>query len=444
MDAQADTPVVAHVNYLFFHSTQSYIHFYLRRFRATRPLCLTRTPESPLIDASIAPELAGNFYQYGASDAAGRRAGRIVYALGLAVRRRLARMPPRLSDPILQALHRRIVPRLRREADGGRYLAWAGDILERRRARLIHAYYGPVGWRMLALKRRLGVPLVVTFLGDDVAPRVSDWWSWWIAERSEPPEWPARLRELLAGADLFLTEGPVLRQRLIDLGCPPERIALQRIAVPVAEMPFRARAPRPGMPPIILFAGRFAEQKGLVYALDAARALRQEGREFELRIVGDETLTDGTYASRIYADVRRHRLGDRVRMLGFLNRRDYIREMERADIFLHPSVTADNGATEGGAPTTILEAQALGLPVVSTYHCDIPNVTLPDRSALLVPERQSADLARALGWLLNHGDRWAEMGRAGRAHMELHHDADREAPALEARYLGLLNEARTP
>jgi colanic acid/amylovoran biosynthesis glycosyltransferase len=219
---------------------------------------------------------------------------------------------------------------------------------------------------------------------------------------------------------------------------------LQRIAVPVAEMPFRARAPRPGEPTVILFAGRFAEQKGLVYALDAVRALRRERQDFELRIIGDETLTDGTYASRIYADVRRHRLGDCVRMLGFLNRRDYIREMERADIFLHPSVTAENGASEGGAPTTILEAQALGMPVVSTYHCDIPNVTVPDRSALLVPERQSADLARALGWLLDHGERWAEMGRAGRAHMERHHDADREAPALEARYLALLNEPIAP
>ena len=409
-----------------------------RRFRRTRPLCLTRTPESPLIDPTVPPALAGDFYQYGQA-AARHPLQRQVYGLGLTVRRLLTRMPPRFSDPLLHALHRRVVPRLRPEADGTRYLAWAGDILARRKARLIHAYYGPVGWRMLALKRRLGVPLVVSFLGDDVAPRLGDWWSWWIASGAEPPDWPARLRELLAGGDLFLTEGPVLRRRLIDLGCPPERVVLQRIAIPVAEMPFRARAPRPGARPIILFAGRFAEQKGLVYALEAVRALRDEGRPFEFRIIGDETLTDGTYASRIYADVRRHRLGDRVRMLGFLNRRDYVREMERADIFLHPSVTAHDGASEGGAPTTILEAQALGLPVVSTLHCDIPNVTVPDRSALLVPERESGELARALGWLLDHGERWADMGRAGRAHMERYHDADREAPALEARYLALLN-----
>jgi len=430
--------VVAHVNYFFFHSTQSYIHFYLTRFRRTRPVVLTRTPESPRIDPTIPRALTGDFYQYGQAH---HPLKRHVYGMGLIVRRLLARMPPRISDPLLQALHRRIVPRLRPEADGTRYLAWASDILSSRRAQLIHAYYGPVGWRMLALKRRLHVPLIVSFLGDDVAIRVADWWSWWIADGKETPDWPVRLAELLAEGDLFLAEGPVLRRRLLELGAPPERVLLQRIAIPVAEMPFRARVPRTGERPVILFAGRFAEQKGLVYALDAVRALRQERRDFEFRIVGDETLTDGTYASRIHADVRRHRLGDCVRMLGFLNRRDYIREMERADIFLHPSVTALDGASEGGAPTTILEAQASGLPVVSTYHCDIPYVTVPDQSALLVPERQSGDLARALGWLLDHGERWADMGRAGRAHVERYHDADREAPALEARYLSLLEKS---
>ena len=426
-----ESPVVAHVNYLFFHSTQSYIHFYLRRFGRTRPICLTRTPESPLIDPTITPALAGDFYQYGQA-AARHPLQRQVYAAGLVVRRLLARMPPRLSDPLLQALHRRIVPRLRPEADGARYLAWAGDILARRRARLIHAYYGPVGWRMLALKRRLGVPLVVSFLGDDVAPQVGEWWSWWIANGAERPDWPARLAELLAGGDLFLTEGPVLRQRLLDLGCPPERVVLQRIAVPVAEMPFRARAPRPGEPTVILFAGRFVEQKGLVYALDAVRALRRERRDFELRIIGDETLTDGTYASRIYADVRRHRLGDCVRDAGLPQPARLHPGDGAGHILPRPSVTPRRtGPARAGPPPPSWRRRRSACRWSPTYHCDIPNVTVPGRSALLVPERQSGDLARALGWLLDHGERWADMGRAGRAHMERHHDADREAPALE-------------
>ena len=77
------------------------------------------------------------------------------------------------------------------------------------------------------------------------------------------------------------------------------------------------------------------------------------------------------------------------------------------------------------------------MPVVSTLHCDIPYVTRPGESALLVPERDSAALAEALRTLLDHPERWEEMGRAGRRHIEANHDITREAGRLEERYLTL-------
>jgi colanic acid/amylovoran biosynthesis glycosyltransferase len=107
-------------------------------------------------------------------------------------------------------------------------------------------------------------------------------------------------------------------------------------------------------------------------------------------------------------------------------------------VFLHPSVVDDEGRSEGGAPTTILEAQALGVPVVSTLHCDIPYVTRPGESALLVPERDGPALADALRTLLDDPARREAMGRAGRRHVEEHHDIAREAERLEHRYLALI------
>ena len=113
--------------------------------------------------------------------------------------------------------------------------------------------------------------------------------------------------------------------------------------------------------------------------------------------------------------------------------------MQRADVFLHPSVVdSARGGGEGGAPTTIIEAQALGMPVVSTLHCDIPNVTVPGESAVLVPERDAGALADALRELLDHPERWEAMGRAGRAHVEANHDVAAEVGTLERRYLTLL------
>jgi colanic acid/amylovoran biosynthesis glycosyltransferase len=427
------TPTVAHVNYSFFHSTQSFIYFYLSRLERVHPICLTRARESPAISARVPPELEGDLYAYAGQSGPVRRA---VWRGGLALRRALSKTSPRVSGPLLEGLHRRAVPRLRADADAARFQAWAERILRQRQARVIHAYYGPIGWRMLELRRRLGIPLVVSFLGDDMAPSLSPWWWWWVEDGSGTPDWPARLAELFAHADLVLAEGPFMRGRLVELGCPPEKVEVQRIGIPVGEMPFRAR--RPDGRPVLVFAGRFCAQKGLLYALDAARRLRDEGRDFELRLIGDDTLTDGSYASRVHAYVREHRLGDRVRMLGFLDHARYLEEMQRGDVFVHPSVVDDAGRHEGGAPTTILEAQALGMPVVSTLHCDIPNVTRPDESALLVPECDAEALAGALSRLLDDPSRWGEMGRAGRRLMERQHSVATEARRLEDRYLALL------
>jgi len=90
-----------------------------------------------------------------------------------------------------------------------------------------------------------------------------------------------------------------------------------------------------------------------------------------------------------------------TKLLGFQSHETCIAEMDAADIFIHPSVTAANGDSEGGAPTTILEAQACGLPVLSTTHADIPNVVVPGGSALLTPERDVDALSVNLLTLIN-------------------------------------------
>ncbi len=330
-----------------------------------------------------------------------------MWSFGIALRHLLARMSPRLAEPLLDFVHKKIVPRLRPEANADRFLAWAETILRQRRARLIHAYFGPIGWRMLALKRKLGLPLVVTFLGDEIATSLEPWWWWWIQSGPETPAWPARLRELLSEGDLFLVEGPFLRQRLIDFGCAPEKIRIQRIAIPVRQMPFRPPKQATDGKVIIMFAGRFCEQKGVLYALQAVHEVWQTRRNIEFRMVGDETLTDGKYAAQIYAFIRNHHLQDCVRLLGFLNHAEYLQELQQAHIFLYPSITGANGISEGGAPTTILEAQAL---------------------------------AGALADLIDHPGKWQAMGTAGRQFIEAHHDIEREVPALEEIYLGLLQQ----
>jgi colanic acid/amylovoran biosynthesis glycosyltransferase len=429
-------PIVATFNYLFFQSTQSFIWFYLSHLSRVRPICLTRTPESSRVASELPVSHADDFYLYPGSSRV-RPLASAAWSAGLALRGAVSRLPPPAARAVSDLLHRRIIPRLRHDSNPAHLLDWAEEILRRRDAELLHAYYGPVAWRALELKRRVGLPLVVTFLGDDLGPAVPAWWWWWFQNRHERADWPARRRELFEGADLLLVEGPFARATLIDLGCPPEKVEVQRIALPLEEIGVREPS-APVEVPVVVFAGRFCEQKGVLYALAVARTLRERGRPFELRIVGDETMTDGAYAARVYAYFRDHRLEHSVRLLGFLNHDACLDEIRRADVFLAPSTVDDEGIGEGGAPTTILEAQALGVPVVATEHCDIPYVTAPGESALLVPERDVVALADAVGSLLDDPARRAAMGIAGRRHVERWHDVRQEARLLEDRYLALL------
>src|SRR5262245_2985924 len=91
-------PVVAQVNYFYFLSTQSFIYFYLTQLRRVRPLCLTRTPESPELARALPPALARDFHLYG-GDEVGGRLRRGFHDLGLRMRRGLSHLPPRIASP---------------------------------------------------------------------------------------------------------------------------------------------------------------------------------------------------------------------------------------------------------------------------------------------------------------------------------------------------------
>lgn len=189
---------------------------------------------------------------------------------------------------------------------------------------------------------------------------------------------------------------------------------------------------------IFIFGGRFIEKKGLIYALHAFRKARETHGNFEFRIIGD-----GLLKNEILSFIRKNSMEEYVLLLGFLNYPDYLKQMQEADIFIHPSVTAADGDSEGGAPTTILEAQAMGMPVISSYHADIPNIVVPGRSALLSGERDWKSLADNITYLLENQSEWEAMGETGRTFIENHHNITNEVYSLEDKYLKLIHDNKS-
>jgi colanic acid/amylovoran biosynthesis glycosyltransferase len=123
---------------------------------------------------------------------------------------------------------------------------------------------------------------------------------------------------------------------------------------------------------------------------------------------------------RIEKKIRALNLGDEVEMLGWINQSEIQNEFDRADLFLLPSVTSNSGDQEG-TPTALLEAQACGVPVVSTLHAGIPEIVLDGVTGFLVEEGNVNSLVLGLEKLLGMPDRWEEMGKEGRKHvLEVH------------------------
>ena len=107
--------------------------------------------------------------------------------------------------------------------------------------------------------------------------------------------------------------------------------------------------------------------------------------------------------------------------IGGLNQDEVIDICNQAHIFLLPSITASNGDKEGQA-LVLQEAQAVGLPVISTLHNGIPEGVIDGKSGFLVPEKDAGALAERIEYLIEHSELWPEMGRIGRKFVESKYD----------------------
>jgi colanic acid/amylovoran biosynthesis glycosyltransferase len=275
---------------------------------------------------------------------------------------------------------------------------------------LVHAHFGPNGCAMVPATKALGVPLVTSLYGVDAAVLPS------------LPQWRDHYARLFRDGDLFLAEGPEMRKKVIAAGAPADRTIIHPIALDFSKYPQWNPAPIP----TVLFAGRFVEKKGL---LDAVAAFgRAHARVSSSRLV---VLGGGPEEGKARALVDRLRLGAVVEFVGMQPHADVIRRLSAAAVLIHPSVTAADGDSEGGAPTILLEAQAIGTPIVTTRHADIPHVVPAGPGVFRCAERDVEALGDAVVTALERRE------PSSAAHVRQHHDVTHVIDRLEDIYMAM-------
>ena len=185
---------------------------------------------------------------------------------------------------------------------------------------------------------------------------------------------------------------------------------------------FQARDSVTAQPaPRLVNVGRLCAQKGQLLLVEAAALLKQDGVAFELVLAGD-----GEMREAIEAAIARHQLGDSVRITGWVDSATVRREMLEARALVLPSFAE-------GLPVVIMEAMAVGRPVVTTRIAGIPELVREGVDGWLVPPGDIVELKRAMQECLQASpERLLEMGRAANERVRQRHDADVEATKLKA------------
>lgn len=302
------------------------------------------------------------------------------------------------------------------------------SVAGRFRPQVLHSHWGDHGWRDVPVARRCGARHIVTYYGKDVGflPQTR-------------PKWRKRYLELFASCELILCEGPFMASCIVNLGCPPSKVRVHRLGAPLEAIEYRTRQREPGEPLRILMAASFREKKGLSYALTAVGLARPRIGPVAITIIGDasDDPRSAPEKERILGAIRDHRLQDDVVLMGYQPYSVLIEQAYKHHIFMSPSVTAADGDTEGGAPVTLIDMAATGILILSSTHCDIPQVIVHGETGLLAPERDASALASNLVWFAEHSERWGAFSRAGRAHVDQNFSASIQAQRLSEIYVDL-------
>lgn len=289
---------------------------------------------------------------------------------------------------------------------------------------LIHAHFGVDGVYALPLAARLGIPLVTTFHGFDatlgsLGLLTNPAWTRYALQRGA----------LARRGTLFLAASKFLRDKLLALDFPPERVLVHYIGVDTQSITLRHFAHEE---PVILHVARLEEVKGTEWLIRAFAGVATQHPQARLVIIGE-----GKLRKKLQKLAGETGVADRIMFLGARPHQEVLAWMQRAAMVVLPSVKTASGREEG-LGLVLLEAAASGVPGIGTRVGGIPEGIAEGETGFLVPERDVESLSIAMGTLLANPPLRQRMGQAARNRVERLFDMRRQTASLEDIYDALL------
>lgn len=263
---------------------------------------------------------------------------------------------------------------------------------KREKINIVYAEYGPTGYAIMDICKKMGLPLIVHFHGYDASmTRVLE-------------EYRDAYKEMFKYASVIIAVSKIMEQDLIKIGCPAEKLKYITYG---PEDNFFSVTPS-YKTEAFLSIGRFVDKKAPYLTILAFKKVLEKFPKAKLYMAGDGVLLNTCINLSKYLKIE-----ENIIFIGQAKHHELISYYEKVRAFVQHSVTAIDGDMEG-TPVAIIEASAAALPVISTKHAGIPDVIIDGETGLLVDEHDVDGMAQNMIYILENELKAKEMGEKGR------------------------------
>lgn len=237
---------------------------------------------------------------------------------------------------------------------------------------------------------------------------------------------PRNLRAKLASA-AFATSCTRQGVEFLQSQSSASKVLFAPHGLPLEQYPFTPRQ-HGHTPPRLLAVGRLEEKKGFSYLLDALKILQNQQFSIESTLLGKGTLMDQLKAQQ-------HELKlSQLQIKGAVPQEEVRAQMQNADLLVAPCIVGKNGDHDG-LPNVLLEAAALGLPILTTPVGGTQDL-INEKTGWLCRPNDAADLAQKIQEILANPQAASARAHAAREFIETHYDVKDNVQILADAFLG--------